>query len=314
MEFYDFLGNEQLKSRLSGMFDQGKTPHCCLITGPDGSGKHTLAALMAAALQCTGSEPLPCRRCAQCRKVFSAGHPDVIFVDDEEHKNIPVEQVRNACADVYIRPNEGKKKIYVFPHAEKLSEQGQNTLLKILEEPPAYAVFLLLAPNPGLLLPTIRSRCAEFHLSPLQEPVLLQTLRQRCPGHSEEDYRKAAESGYLGQAIDRLNEPEQSPKTAAFLDAFANRNALLMLETMTSMEKWKREQFLPVLQEWQSLLTEALTARYGIKTHREALQIVRDRRTAREILEAIETLRQAEIWCNANVGIGAVCGALAVKL
>lgn len=314
MEFYDFLGNEQLKSRLSGMFRQEKTSHCYLISGPDGSGKHTLATLLTAALQCTGKDAVPCRSCPQCRKVFSANHPDVIFVDDEERKNLPVEQVRKACADVYIRPNEGRKKIYVFPHAEKLSEQGQNTLLKILEEPPAYAVFLLLAPNPGLLLPTLRSRCAELHLSPLPESVLLPALRQRCPGHDEEAYRKAVGCGYLGRAMIHLEAPEQSPKTAAFLEAFAGRNSLLMLETLTSMEKWKREQLLPILQEWQALLTEALSARYGIKTHTNALQNIRDRRTAREILNAIETLRQAEVWCNSNVGVGAICGALAVKL
>lgn len=314
MEFYDFLGNEQLKSRLSGMFRQEKTSHCYLITGPDGSGKHTLAALLTAALQCAGIGRLPCRSCPQCRKVVSGNHPDVIFVDDDTRKSIPVEQVRKTCADVYIRPNEGRKKIYVFPHAEKLSVPGQNTLLKILEEPPAYAVFLLLAPNPGLLLPTIRSRCAELHLSPLPEPVLLTALRQRCPGHSEDAYRQAAGCGYLGQAIAFLEAPEQSPKTAAFLEAFSARNSLLMLETLTSMEKWKREQLLPVLQEWQALLTEALSARYGIKIHSEALQAIRDRRTAREILEAIEELRLAETYCNANVGVGAICGALAVKL
>lgn len=314
MEFYEFLGNEQLKSRLSGMFRQEKAAHCYLITGPDGSGKHTLAALLTAALQCTERDRLPCRRCPQCRKVLSGNHPDVIFVDDETRKNIPVEQVRKTCADVYIRPNEGRRKIYVFPHAEKLSVPGQNTLLKILEEPPAYAVFLLLAPNPGLLLPTIRSRCAELHLSPLPESVLLPALRQRCPGHSDDAYRQAADSGYLGQAIAFLEAPEQSPKTAAFLEAFAARNSLLMLETLTSMEKWKREQLLPILQEWQALLTEALSARYGVKTHSPALQAIRDRRTAREILNAIEELRLAETYCNANVGVGAICGALAVKL
>lgn len=313
MEFTGFLGNEQLKTRLRGMFRREKTSHCYLISGPDGSGKHTLATLLAAALQCSGGE-VPCRRCPQCRKVFSGSHPDLVTVDDETRKTLPVAQIRAVCADVFIRPNEGKRKIYLFPHAEKLTPACQNTLLKVLEEPPAYAVFLLLAPNPGLLLPTVRSRCAELHLSPLPESVLLPALRQRCPGHDEADYRRAAASGYLGQAVAALEQTEPSPKTAGFLEAFAARDALGMLETLTSMEKWKREQLLPVLQEWEALLTEALSARYGTAIQSPALQAVRDRRTAREILEAVEALRQAEAWCNANVGAGAICGALAVKL
>lgn len=313
MEFTGFLGNEQLKTRLRGMFRREKASHCYLISGPDGSGKHTLATLLAAALQCTGGE-VPCRRCPQCRKVFSGSHPDLVTVDDETRKTLPVAQIRAVCADVFIRPNEGKRKIYLFPHAEKLTPACQNTLLKVLEEPPAYAVFLLLAPNPGLLLPTVRSRCAELHLSPLPESVLLPALRQRCPGHGEDAYRQAAASGYLGQAVAALEQTEPSPKTAAFLEAFAARDALGMLETLTSMEKWKREQLLPVLQEWEALLTKALSARCGAPVQDQALQAVRDRRTAREILEAVEALRQAEVWCNANVGAGAICGALAVKL
>lgn len=314
MEFTGFLGNKQLKTRLSGMFRREKASHCYLISGPEGSGKHTLATLLAAALQCSGGGEVPCRRCPQCRKIFSGSHPDLVTVDDETRKTLPVAQIREVCADVFIRPNEGNRKIYLFPHAEKLTPACQNTLLKVLEEPPAYAVFLLLAPNPGLLLPTVRSRCAELHLSPLPEAVLLPALRQRCPGYDEASYRRAAASGYLGQAVAALEQTEPSPKTAAFLEAFAARDALGMLETLTSMEKWKREQLLPVLQEWEALLTEALSARYGTAIQSPALQAVRDRRTAREILEAVEVLRQAEVWCNANVGTGAICGALAVKL
>lgn len=314
MEFYDFLGNTSMKSRLSETFDMDKATHCYLISGPEGSGKHTLSKLLAAAFQCTSSSARPCRVCPQCRKIFADNHPDLVTVDEPSKKIIPVEQIRGVCADVFVRPNEGQRKIYFFPHSEKLTPIDQNTLLKVLEEPPEYAVFLLLSPNPGLLLPTVRSRCVELHLSPLPESLLLPALRTRFPDRDEKEYRRAAERGYLGQAIALMEQPALSEEAAVFLQAFAAKDALQMLEVLAPMERWKREQLLPTLQQWEGLLNQALTSRYGLPPALPELQKIRDRRTAREIFDAIESLRQAQVYCNANVGVAAVCSALAVKL
>lgn len=314
IDFSQLLGNEQLKSRLSGALLQGKTSHCYLVCGPEGSGKYTLAKLLCAALQCTSQEQLPCRHCSHCHKVFHGIHPDVIVVDDDSKKMLPVDQIRDVCGDVHLLPNEGGKKIYLFPHAEKLSPAGQNTLLKSLEEPPAYAVFLLLTPNPGLLLPTVRSRCAELHLSPLPQQLIVQELEQRVPGHSPEAYRQAAVCGYLGQAASSLDGPKRSPQTDGFAAAFASRNSLAMLEVLMSMEKWKRDQLLPILREWEDFLEASLAARCGRKSLDPAVCQIRDSRTAREILAAAEHIRKAQEYCNANVAVGAICGALSVNL
>ena len=163
MNFDGFLGNGALKARLQESFRQGKTSHCYLLCGVEGSGRRTLALRMAAALECRDETNPGCGVCPACRKVLSGQHPDVITVDDTEHKNVAVDIIRQARSDVFIRPNEGRKKVYILPRGQDLGAPSQNALLKILEEPPDYAVFLLLTTSAEKLLPTIRCSSHRSH-------------------------------------------------------------------------------------------------------------------------------------------------------
>ena len=168
MGFDTLLGNERLKENLENSLKKGHISHFYLISGPKGSGKHTLARLLAAAALCEG-EDKPCLTCRSCRKVMAGVHPDFITVDDPEKKTVPVDLIRSAREDMFILPNEGKRKIYLFPRGQDMGIPGQNALLKVLEEPPEYGVFLLLTDNPEKLLPTIRSRAQCFTLRPPAE-------------------------------------------------------------------------------------------------------------------------------------------------
>ena len=105
MEFPGFYGNEQLKANLSVAIDRGQSGHFYLISGPAGSGKKTLAGILMAALLCSSPGYRPCGTCNPCRKVLSGNHPDLITVDDDEHKTIPVALIRQARSDLFIRPN-----------------------------------------------------------------------------------------------------------------------------------------------------------------------------------------------------------------
>jgi len=314
MEFPGFLGNEALKSRLSSALSKGKLSHSYLISGPAGSGKHTLAQLLAAAMECT-ADAKPCGHCSQCRKVFGSTHPDIITVDDTEHKTIPVKLVRDACADLYIRPNEGAKKIYLFPRAQDLNLSGQNALLKIMEEPPAYGVFLLLTDQPEHLLPTIRSRCAELRLAPLSERVLSDALLHHCPEASPEARQSAVlrSGGYLGKAIALLKEnAELLPQSKTFLQALGNREQLLYL--LAPMEKLKRDQIRPIFLQWLELTSSALACRNGqIPIDSGCQRLAQDLNTA-YLLRVTDALKEAIALTDANVGIGHICGALSILL
>ena len=131
MDVGGLLGNEAIRARLDAAAAQDRFSHSYLICGPDGSGKHTLAKILAAAMQCTGAGRKPCGRCEGCRKVFEGVHPDVITVNDPAHKTIAVDVIRQMRADVFLRPNEGKRKIYLIE--QDMAEPPQNALLKILE-------------------------------------------------------------------------------------------------------------------------------------------------------------------------------------
>ncbi len=258
MGFDGLLGNEQLKQNLRVSMEKGHISHFYLISGPAGSGKHTLARLLAAAAQCE-SQNRPCLQCNACRKVMAGTHPDCLTVEDSEHKNVAVKIVREARASMYVMPNEGKRKVYLFP--QSLATEGQNALLKILEEPPAYGVFILLTENPETLLPTVRSRCVELNLKALPDALLERELCKLFPDADPETIANAIarSCGYLGQAKLLIESGTvQSTETKAFVKSFSERDVLILMQTLVSMERWKREDFLGELYQWVNVLQSAL--------------------------------------------------------
>ncbi len=314
MGFETVLGNDRLKENLTNSLAQGRISHFYLISGPAGSGKHTLARLLAAAILCKGKHA-PCGACGPCRKVMENSHPDLITVEDPEHKTVAVKTVRQYREDVYILPNESDRKIYLFP--QELGIEGQNTLLKILEEPPAYGVFILLSNNPESLLPTVRSRCTELALTALPEEVLIRELSGRFPETDADTVRAAAirSGGYLGQAIDILTREDTTPpQTEEFFRSFGEKKPLELTKTLVSMEKWKRDQLVSVLENWTAVLTQALACRSGMQPVHPMAKTLAASRSSRELSAAIESLQKATAYAGRNVSVAAICGWLTWQL
>ena len=312
MGFEALLGNERLRENISRSIRRGHISHFYLISGPEGSGKHTLARLLSSAILCSG-ESKPCMTCAACRKIASGNHPDFITVDDPEKKTVPVDLIRQARADMYVRPNEAEHKIYLFPRAQDMGIPGQNALLKVLEEPPAYGVFILLTDNPDKLLPTVRSRCTELALSALPQALLRKELARQFPQAQAADVDAAifASGGYLGQAQKLLSSGSiQCPHTQAFLQCFTTSDTLALIRLLVPMERWKRDQLLSVLQRWEEALQNALVCRSGLPTLSEAVRELSVRRSSQELMEAIRHIQKAIVYTQSNVSVAAVCGYL----
>ena len=312
MGFEHLLGNERLKQNLTASLSRGHISHFYLISGPEGSGKHTLAKLLGAAILC--KEPnKPCLACRSCRKVMDGAHPDFITVDDPDKKTVPVDLIREARADIYIQPNESDHKIYLFPRAQDMGLPGQNALLKVLEEPPEYGVFLLLTDNPEKLLPTVRSRCTELNLTALPEPLLKQKLREEFPDGEDWDILAAVfrSGGYLGQAIKLLKEGSTaSPQTQGFVKSFASGSAMALVETLVPMERWKRDALIPELTTWLEVLHSALLSRSGMNAVSPLARQLGSARSSQDLMGAIENVKKAIEYAQGNVSPAAVCGYL----
>lgn len=308
MGFEALLGNRQLKDNLISSLKKGRASHFYLISGPEGSGRHTLARLLAAALQCDDPQE-PCGVCSACRKVLSGNHPDFITVEDPEHKKVAVKIVREIRDDMFIRPNEGKKKIYLFP--QELGTEGQNALLKILEEPPSYGVYILLTDNAEKILPTVRSRCVELKLLPLEDGVLRRELQRKFPDKDAQSVTAAIDrsGGFLGQAMALLAEDAaESPQTEGFVKAFAEKNPLLLASTLAPMEKWKRDQLIQELEQWLTCVSSAQLCRAGMPVTVTGARQIASARSGPELYTAIENLKKAIAYAQQNVSPAAVCG------
>src|SRR5579863_3068839 len=202
MPFSDFHGNSETVHRLRDMLARERFPHGVVLSGARGSGKYTLALMLAQALNCltpTESGGLPdfCGRCANCTRIAQAAdldarfaeaveareglreadkkdtrlfvqtHPDVLIIPpDPPQMMIKVDQVRRVIETIYYRPSEARERVYIFTDSAFMKEAA-NSLLKVLEEPPEFATIFLLSENAGELLPTIRSRSMLFQLETL---------------------------------------------------------------------------------------------------------------------------------------------------
>ena len=221
--FTDVVGNLPLKQKLLDDILQKKLSHAYILEGAAGTGKHTVALRIAAALSCEGSSdpslPLPCMRCAACRKILGGSSPDVIYVNRKEKATLGVEEIREVRADVYIPPNDLEVKLYIIEDAHLMTPQAQNALLLTLEEPPSYVLFLLLCESAAPLLETVRSRAPTLRTRPVEYAEIkaylqrasedFKTLQREAPQELEEIL--AASDGSIGRALTLLDPAKREP-------------------------------------------------------------------------------------------------------
>ena len=257
-----FCYNKRAQETLAAFVNGGRFPHALLLEGPEGSGRRTFAREIAAALFCRG-EHKPCGSCNQCRKVLERNHPDVEYYGgDGSRRSFHIDTIRQLRQNAWLLPGEAPCRVCVLCGAENMTDQAQNALLKILEEPPEHTVFILTAENRTMLLPTILSRVQTIRLEPLTPAEILPVLRERCPDQTGEKLEWAAETAdTIGQALALLADEslqKHAQLAQRMLELLCNGSEYDLLTAVEPVSR-KREDLLEVCTQLRQLLTAELT-------------------------------------------------------
>ncbi len=352
MRFSEIIGQSENVRHLKRAIEKGKVSHAYMLCGEEGSGRMPLAMAFAAALLCEEGGAEACGHCPSCRRIAEGMHPDLHRVAHEKPNTISVEDIRTQVIhDVGNRPY-GSYKVYIIDEAEKMNESAQNALLKTIEEPPPYAVLILLSTHAAALLPTIRSRCVELVMRPVADAEIINYLMEQV---SVPDYRARSIASFaqnnLGRAVRLATSSEfeaQKDQISAIMrqvwnSTYSQRLAWqkelaqekdLLPQKLSLMQVWLRDLMLIKSQDGtaaqiaaglRKLQSDAAGGQNSAQTTDPASRIafVSDRTALSEIAkdvswqhikDALDALEEARARWTANVRPELVCGLLLERM
>ena len=298
--FQDIIGQQQIKEHLQNALATGKISHAYIINGEKSSGKEFIARVFAMALQCERGETEPCQECRSCKQALSNNHPDIIQLVHEKPGTISVDDIRSQVNnDIAVKPYSSAYKVYIINEAEKMTVQAQNAILKTLEEPPEYAVILLLTSNVNSLLSTILSRCVVLNMKPVGNQLVKEYL---CSKLQVPDYRAevcaAFARGNVGKAKMLATSEEFENIKAEALALLKYIQDMDLAEIMTAVKKiteYKLEikDYLDICAIWyRDALMFKATSDMNHLIFREEIQALR-RTAQRSSYEGIENIIKA---------------------
>ena len=311
-KFTDIVGQEQLKEHLQNAIAMNKVSHAYIINGERNAGKEFIARVFAMALQCEKKEAEPCGECHSCKQALSNNQPDIIYISHEKPNTIGVEDIRAQINnDIVIKPYSSPRKIYIVNEGEKMTPQAQNALLKTLEEPPEYAVIVILTTNVEALLPTVLSRCVVLNMKPVSDALVKKYLMEQL---GVPDYKAnicvAFARGNIGQAKLLASCEEFEKVKDEAISLVKNINDMEIHEIVKAIKKISEYKFdvndyLDILMAWYRdvLFFKATKDVNSLVFKEEIQQIMRvsDRSTYEGIETIVNALQSAKKRLEANV-------------
>jgi DNA polymerase-3 subunit delta' len=247
MSFQNIKGQDKPLSLLKAYLAHSRLEGSFLFSGPEGVGKRMAAITLAKAVNCLEDGLDACSQCPSCKKIEQHQHPDVHIISAGEGE-IKIELIRQMQQEIFLRPYEGKKKVFIFDNAHRLNPEAANALLKVLEEPPPASLIILLSDKPTLLFRTIISRCKTVKFFPLKRQQLKEIL--------EEDYKLTSQlahflayfsEGRLGYAL-RLKDSEIFQEKNRLIDTFTMPRQPRL--DLAAVDKETLRRWLNILASW----------------------------------------------------------------
>ncbi|MCR5272462.1 MAG: DNA polymerase III subunit delta [Lachnospiraceae bacterium] len=310
--YEEIVGHEQIIEYFKGAIKTDKVSHAYILNGEDYAGKMMLADSFAMALQCEKGGPEPCLECQCCKQSLHRNEPDIIYVSHEKPNTLGVDDIRRQINDdIVLKPYSSRYKIYIVDEAEKMNEQAQNALLKTIEEPPEYAIIMLLTNNAETFLPTILSRCVRLDLKAVSDEKIKKFLMKE---KEIPDYRAdlcvAFAQGNVGKAI-RLSGSERFNEMRDQLLQLMKRMddiepyEMSMAVKQISEYKLNISDYFDLMMVWfrDILLYKASADANGLVFKDQVYDIKKqaDKRSYEGIEYCIESLKKAKARLRANV-------------
>ena len=315
--FKDVVGHKDILKYISSAVENNRVSHAYILNGERGSGKKMLANLFAMTLLCETGDNEPCGKCHSCKQAESGNHPDIIRVTHEKPNSISVDDIRTQVNNtVDIKPYQGPYKVYIIPQADMMTPQAQNAILKTIEEPPSYAVFLLLTENAETLLPTINSRCVMLKLRNIKDTLIKKYLMENLeiPDYKADMCTTFAQ-GNMGRAImlansDHFNEiREEAVQLLKHINEM-ELNEIVAAVKNISVYKLEITDYLDIIMIWyRDVLLYKATKEIDKVVFKDQLQSIKEqaRKSSYEGIELIlESLEKAKARLKANVNFDLV--------
>lgn len=315
--FKDVVGHKDIINYIRNAVREDKVSHAYILNGERGAGKKMLANLFAATLLCEKGGPDPCNECHSCRQAESGNHPDIIKVTHEKPNSISVDDIREQVNNtIMIKPYQGPYKVYIIPQADMMTPQAQNALLKTIEEPPEYAVIMLLTENADTLLPTINSRCVMLKLRNIKDTLIKKYLMEtmQVPDYKA-DMCTAFAQGNMGRAIMLANSEHfnEIRDEAVQLLKYINEMELSeIVQAVSRITAYKLEinDYLDIIMIWyRDVLLYKATKDMDKVVFKDQIKYIKERakRSSYEGIELIiEGLEKAKARLKANVNFDLV--------
>ena len=337
--FSGLYGNEAAKTRLGTAIERGTLPHAFLVIGASGAGKRTLALELSAALNCEAksdsSQPLPCRKCNSCRRIFDKNFADITTLTRQSGKaTVGVEEVRAFREDMYLSPTESSFKIYVIEEAERLTPNAQNALLTVLEEPPRNVIILLLAQSGDKILTTIKSRAQTVTMERFDADAMrayLVSQSDKAALYSRVDAETLngiimRSDGRIGRALMLLSDKEAKENaksravTERIVSALGGSAAYSELYSAISELPQSRAEFCESLEDVMCAIRDITLVKLDpnapliFYTSREAAKKLAGETNTKRLITVYELLKGALDDASKNVGISAITATLGARI